>query len=119
MKRTIVYFHGELFGFLLENEDYRELGGRLLASAFHDHHVQLVSTPKGKIGIVDDISSDAFWSVEGANVDMLPCQEPGRGEALGAKSRKTNGDCSQQACRRRLLLDLSSASLAPLRAAPG
>ena len=91
MKRIIVFFDGTLYGFLLEDEDYGKLGGRLLARAFRDRHVQLVYAPDGKLDIVDDINSDSYRFVHDVRITMLPCEEPWKGEPWEISAEQKSG----------------------------
>src|SRR5262249_52803080 len=69
MKSTVVFYHEELFGRLLTDEDYYELGGAPLADAFRKHHVQLAQAPSGEYRIIDDMNCcDVFYCIR--NVDI-------------------------------------------------
>ena len=71
---TIVYFDNEIYGLLLEEDEYLALGGRPLANAFDNHHVQLVRAPSGQYQIVDDVNADAYSFVDGVNVAEQPAR---------------------------------------------
>lgn len=71
MVRSIVIFDGALLGYLCEASDYQEIGGKRLARAFRDCHVQLAVDPEGEIHPVDDMTSDAFLIIHGAHIRKL------------------------------------------------
>jgi predicted Rdx family selenoprotein len=53
---TVVFYHNQLYGLLVEEDEYIALGSKSLADAFRDHHVQLVRGTNGSYHIVDDVS---------------------------------------------------------------
>lgn len=69
---TMVFLNESLYGHLLTQADYVALGGKPLAKAFRNHHVQMVRAPNNDLLIVDDTNAELFRFVDDVRIDLQP-----------------------------------------------